>query len=639
MLTKLALKGSSYSEEEFLTDLKSTGISMATAGLMSSEAMKGVLGELTKAVAGRAPEIIQTGVQQALHGAVSTLATNSAMKVVDPEHAGSLMSGVELAALGGGLGGMVGQGLKNLESGKFMEELGKGTSQELVKNVGNPDAKGAELFVGLAAASIAALGAHGGEHVAEARKEAAPAKTTSNASQTCETETSKPTTAEAESKLTAGEKAAVTESLPKKESDLQKPAQLADEHQTTPPPTETANTTTGAKPMTVEGEVKTAPPPTEAAHTTTGAKPMTVEGEVKPMPAETKEAPAEVKAAPAETKPTPGETKGSIPNPAEEQTTPAKPAATPAEEAEAKRKTALDGLRQATDEAKAEHNGVLTVEDARNLQARAAELGIPASALPRASTPEEILLAKGPPDGMTREEIEIYKTTLNRDGQAYLTDEEMKAGTKNWVQDDHRLDAQGNQRKPLTTDQMDVLIKANAILYEDFVAGAAMSKVVPAGAVGELLLGKGKFGGTKLAGDLALAHNTEGMNAEDKVRHLGLDYVVGADEQHPYVQGSGANKEVKPEVKQQLFQIDQKVTPEVLEKAKVVVGVDLYEHALEKAKALAAQKAAGAKVEIPKLLELDANGTLAHMTEPRARNSAENPSTGLEIYAASARSA
>jgi len=265
---------------------------------------------------------------------------------------------------------------------------------------------------------------------------------------------------------------------------------------------------------------------------------------------------------------------------------------------------------------RAKNGGVLPVEDARALQAHGAAAGVDRAELPKASTPEEVLLSRG----MTPDELDLYKGTLNKDQQSNY-----QFVQKPQFQDSHPLyDVHGNMREALTPAERAVVLKANCIQYQDFVAGATAAKIVPEGTVGELLHGKGAWGETTLGGDVGLTRNYEGVNASGKVQLAGLDY-----DGSPYVDGEGASKKVRDDVAKKVYQVEQEIGTEHVEAAKVVLGTDMYETAYQEAHRLAALRAAGEEVEIPALLELDEKGYLKHVADPRLRNHAEDPSAGM----------
>ena len=279
----------------------------------------------------------------------------------------------------------------------------------------------------------------------------------------------------------------------------------------------------------------------------------------------------------------------------------------------------VNGLRREGEQRRRDQGGVLSVEDARELHARGARHGLSTSELPRASTAEEVLLARG----LSEDELKLYKESLGADQQSHIGDAEARDLSKEqWrsFQPNHDESITGVKRMPLDAAHISAVLKANCILYQDFVEGATAVKVVPESAVGGLLHGRSERGAPKLAGDVGLARNSEGMTAAEKVQYLGLDY-QGSN----YVKGEGTSKAVSPDSARRIYQVEQKLGSEHVDAAKVVLGVNMYDHALGEAMRLAALKAKDPSVQIPKLLELDEDGNLRHVAEPRVRDNAESP--------------
>src|SRR5205823_1842308 len=123
---------------------------------------------------------------------------------------------------------------------------------------------------------------------------------------------------------------------------------------------------------------------------------------------------------------------------------------------------------------------------------------------------------------------------------------------------------------------------------EDFLAGAAVAKIIDPSKIGELLLGRGGRGAVGLGGDVGLARNTEGMSAADKVRILGLDYQPDykSYDGNPYVTHDPVTGAVtvSKEAEARLFQLDTTLTPEMVARAKIPMGPDLEAAALAQAK-------------------------------------------------------
>jgi hypothetical protein len=282
----------------------------------------------------------------------------------------------------------------------------------------------------------------------------------------------------------------------------------------------------------------------------------------------------------------------------------------------------MRGRRELEEEAaklREQHGGVLEVEDARRLQHKAEEKHVSAEGM-EASTTEEVLRARG----MSDEGMELYKSTLNHDQQAHASEERIQELTKGKAENAD-LDVLGQKRAPLTPEQTAVVLNVNANLVEDVKAGRNVSKVVPTKDLGGLFTGEGEYGKIKLGGDVTLPRSDEGATASGKVEQRGLDYRV--EGKHPYVQGTGANKTVRPDVAEEVYQIDNKMTPEQAQSARVILGPDLKDAALKEAKEWQALHEAMPSVEIPRMYQLK-DGELTHVHE-RARTSPEDPSTGL----------
>jgi hypothetical protein len=267
---------------------------------------------------------------------------------------------------------------------------------------------------------------------------------------------------------------------------------------------------------------------------------------------------------------------------------------------------------------------VVGVAEARRLAAMAKEAGVPAELLPKASTPEEILRAKG----MTDDEIELYKNTLNKNQQSTLAPgakDAYETKTGKTIEDSASKDASGEERKKASDEEIQAALKANIILFDQMQPGLPLTKIIPEGQVGGFLVGEmvDKEGKTrkmtKMAGDIGNSANTEGMTAEEKVGYLGLDY----DEKSYVERKADGTVEVKEEVKKRLYQVEQAATEEQVENAQVPMGHDMYMAALAEAKRL--QKEGK---PLPRLLELDENGQLLHVVE-RNRHHDKDPSAGF----------
>jgi hypothetical protein len=235
---------------------------------------------------------------------------------------------------------------------------------------------------------------------------------------------------------------------------------------------------------------------------------------------------------------------------------------------------------------------------------------------------EKLLLA----EGMTPEELELYKGTLNRDQQAAL---DIDTRIAQRVKPSASMDIEGNVRQKAEPKQLAAAVKANLILYEHVQPGVAAIKVVPEGQLGEFLAGMNKYGQVGLRGDFALAQNSEGMNAPQKAEYLGLDYSLNEFGDGPYTQiGADGRLELRPQVREAIYQIEARLTAEHAEKAKVPLGHDLYEALVIEANRMARAKAEEPSARVPRLLELTSDGDLKHAIR-RFRKSGHDPSTGF----------
>jgi hypothetical protein len=331
---------------------------------------------------------------------------------------------------------------------------------------------------------------------------------------------------------------------------------------------------------------------------TDAATPATADDTKKPAAEETKK-PAEDE---THKKPAEDETQK---KPAADET-----AAKPKTEADKKHEEDVAALHQLADEVRAK--GPVSVEDARDLAAMAKELGVPVEEMPKASPVEAVLRAKG----MTDQEIALYEDTLGRDQQA---------GEIGQHPAESHQDIHGKQRQAATKAHLEAALKANVLLFDDFLVGSTASKVVPEAQLGEYLVGKNKYGQVGLRGDVGLARNSEGMSSSEKVKYLGLDY-----DKSPYTNMDPASgmHSVKPEVEAGLYQIDTKITPEMADAAMVPVGPDLMKVAMTKALELKAAKERGEDVQIPKLLQLDDHDQPVHLVL-RHRKTKNDPSQGF----------
>lgn len=220
-------------------------------------------------------------------------------------------------------------------------------------------------------------------------------------------------------------------------------------------------------------------------------------------------------------------------------------------------------------------------------------------------TPEDTLRASGE---MSSEEVDAMKGALKKNPRS---EEVIQGdGTKKAVAKPERTDAvsgkkltdamssDGTMRVPMTDKEKDALLKGHAILARDNVVDADMRKVIPNNQVGGMLGGVPAPGAEKLGpsvrGSVGLARNTEGMNAEETISALGLDY-----EHNPSVdakpaagkktKGKGGNftemdsagrVTMSDEVERDgLHYVDFKMTPEMAQHAGVAMSQDLIDRA------------------------------------------------------------
>jgi hypothetical protein len=85
------------------------------------------------------------------------------------------------------------------------------------------------------------------------------------------------------------------------------------------------------------------------------------------------------------------------------------------------------------------------------------------------------------------------------------------------------------KRAPMSEDEKEALLKGHAVLAKDNKEGADMRKVIPQDQVGQMLAGKQPLGGAEklgpaVRGSIGHQRNTDGMNAEQTISSLGLDY-------------------------------------------------------------------------------------------------------------------
>ena len=219
-------------------------------------------------------------------------------------------------------------------------------------------------------------------------------------------------------------------------------------------------------------------------------------------------------------------------------------------------------------------------------------------------TPEDTLRAD---TRMSAEEVDAMKGALKKNPRSEGTlaaDGTTKATPKKDVvdaKDNTRAkdkSSDGTTRAPMTEKEKAALLKGHALLAEDNKTGADMRKVIPNGSVGGMLAGQGSPGAEKLGpsvrGSVGLTRNSEGMNAEDTVAALGLDYEPNpSTDKKPAAgkkkKGAGGNftemdasgkVPVSDEVKQDgLHYVDFKMTAETEKHAGVAMSQDLIDTA------------------------------------------------------------
>jgi hypothetical protein len=319
------------------------------------------------------------------------------------------------------------------------------------------------------------------------------------------------------------------------------------------------------------------------------------------------------------------------------------------EEIDARRSSDVEALKQLASEAqqRKEQGGVVEVQDTRALKQFAHELGVPREQLPTHSTNDEILQGKRVP----KETLKDYENTRNKDQQASITDKERESfkkkqrdGSVKEILPSATLDATGKQRPPATAKELAAALDVNISLFEDIRPGAQMSKIIPESKVGEYLYGRIQKDGSigySVAGDVGLARNHEGMNADNKARHNGLDY---KGSEYTVKDGQGVHLDVHPDVKEKMYQVDWLLTKQQADAARVPMGVDMVKAAEARRSQMLAdlQKKATEQGkspspeelerQLPRLLQksVDEDGvaTFDHI-EKRARYDQHDPSGGF----------
>lgn len=285
---------------------------------------------------------------------------------------------------------------------------------------------------------------------------------------------------------------------------------------------------------------------------------------------------------------------------------------------------------------KKQDGSVLSVEDARTLQGFAQELDVDPKTMPKSSTVEERLRAKG----FSEDELRLLKGTVNKDAQSTLpesVEQKLETEAKRPIGEHSKKDALGQARAKLSPEELQVLLKMNIALFDDVQAGQKIAKVIP-GSTAEQFYKDGTQGWS-VGGDVGLLQNTEGMNAEQRIKNLGLDYV---DDKNPYVnRESSGMATVNPEGAQKLRVLETTLTPEMVEKLQVPMGYDMQQAALaERTQRLAQLQqsfpdATPTELEqqLPKLLRFDESGENFKHIKLRGRFESNDPSTGLGMAA------
>ncbi len=154
--------------------------------------------------------------------------------------------------------------------------------------------------------------------------------------------------------------------------------------------------------------------------------------------------------------------------------------------------------------------------------------------------------------------------------------------------------ADGTARAPMSDDEKDALLKGHAVLARDNVAGAQMRKVVANNTVGGMLSGQATLGGAEklpngVRGSIGHQRNTDGMNAEDTVAALGLDYEHRPSDkkapagsvvrgQYTDMNAAGAVRTSQETSNRGLHYIDFEMTADMAQASGVNMSKDLVEH-------------------------------------------------------------
>lgn len=563
-VTKMALQGGAYSYDDARSDLMNTAVQAGTAGIMKLPAIDKALNSMVGIAPGVTGTLTQQVAKESLSSAGSaaltslgTTAVNPATYQGDPNQAfwGALRT-AGASALGsgvtGGLNKYLGSSVPKTYGNSFMTGVASTAAGTATTNLLNPSgvtgsqgdqaASWVTTLLGGGVGNMASLKVERNQAAAAAQKQQdeghLPTKTPT---ETTEEAKAPNKTAHADTE----EKPAATVNSGHPESE-EKPA-------------------TTAKSGHPESEEKPATT-TKSGHLESEEKPVTT----AKSGTESEEKPA------AATKPVSEEEKPIAEMKKQATTTEEKAVAKSFEEraAELRKKGDVEALRQLAAETRDRRtNGkgrdrIVSVEDVRQMQEWAKELGVdPRSvSIPKASSVEETLRAKG----MTDDEMKLYKGSLNRNQQSTMTEEERQTYSKADRPIDPKAgstDAKGAVRDAADPAMLKALLKANILLFEDVQPGMLITKVI-----GDA---EGQTKYTKMRGDVGLNRNTEGMTPKQKVEFLGLDYKGSK-----FVQDGKHGPEVADGSRQKIAQVEQRLTPEQVEKLQVPMGFDLYKAAV-----------------------------------------------------------
>ena len=210
-----------------------------------------------------------------------------------------------------------------------------------------------------------------------------------------------------------------------------------------------------------------------------------------------------------------------------------------------------------------------------------------AAAAHEGKSPLEVLQASGK---LSPEEIALVRGALRKDAQASLRASEPGVAGH----DSTHKHGDGTVKAPLSDAEKAALLKAHDVLLVDVKEGAGVRKVVPNSDLGALLHGETVRGDKvlptdQMRGDFGLQRNTEGLNHEQTVARLGLDYEHNPSNadfggpksgQYTDVDTAGRVTLAKEVQENGLHFIDMPMSKEQAEAAKVPVGPDLHQHAV-----------------------------------------------------------